>query len=84
MNKRPPEWRKTPGGIAREWEEESSRHRALTPPEWNSSLGGTKPFGCQPREKKCQGSTGGGREGTETPPPPEKPRRAEPLAATRG
>ena len=30
-------------GLAREWEGESSRHRAPTPPAWQSCHGGTKP-----------------------------------------
>ena len=39
---RPPDFRKTPGGIAREWEEGSGRQGALTPLEWKSFHGGTK------------------------------------------
>ena len=32
------------GGTAREWEGELSRRRALTPTEWQSCPGGTKPL----------------------------------------
>ena len=41
---RPPEWQKTHEGPAREWEGESSHHRASTPPEWQSYPGATKPL----------------------------------------
>ena len=41
---RPIEWRKTPGGTTREWEEESSCRRELAPPEWKHCHGGTKPL----------------------------------------
>ena len=38
------EWRKTLGGIAREWEGESSCRGASTPPEWKSLPRGNKPL----------------------------------------
>ena len=41
---RPLEWRKTLGGIAREWEGESSNQGESTPLEWNFFPGGTKPL----------------------------------------
>ena len=41
---RPVGWRENPGGTAREWEGGSSRHRALTPPDWASYPGGKKPL----------------------------------------
>ena len=39
---RPPELRKSPGGIVREWEGELSRQGALTPLEWKSCPGGKR------------------------------------------
>ena len=40
---RPPEWRKPPGRIAREWEGELSRQGALKPLKWKSFPRGAKP-----------------------------------------
>ena len=48
---RHPEWQKTPGGIAREWEGEISFQGALTPPEWKICPGEAKP----PEWKICPG-----------------------------
>ena len=52
-----------PRGTAREWEEESSRRRASTPPEWKSFPGGTKPPEWPPRKREFRGKTDGGGEG---------------------
>ena len=46
---RPLEGQKTPGGVAREWEGESSCLGALTTPEWKSCPRGMKPLEWPPK-----------------------------------
>ena len=61
----------------------SSLQGASTPLQWKSFPRGENPPEGPPRETECQGRTDGGGEGTDTPPPPKKPRQAGTEAATR-